>query len=273
MRTHEEAQESKPAGVAPKSRLFWELKADQVLNRIFEPDTVSPETSGPGTTTEFTDVEIIHFSPVSNPELPTEHADLKTNSAIGAKPWVVISLMGLTTIALTAVIQTKTQQNAFEKANNLQLLTQLRQNDSTDNTKNLEQSSKNVAESSTIPPTPPSEEWIQELAKLPGSDGSNIDLLKVPLPGAAKQLPVPGANNSISRPTKSSGNSLPLLLGVIQGVGKSGAAILQWEGSSSSVNAGEAIGTSGWRLRETNSESAIIERGGQQQRISINSGN
>ena len=47
MRTHEEAQESKPAGVAPKSRLFWELKADQVLNRIFEPDTVSPETSGP----------------------------------------------------------------------------------------------------------------------------------------------------------------------------------------------------------------------------------
>ena len=272
MRTHEEAQESKPAGVAPKSRLFWELKADQVLNRIFEPDTVSPETSGPGTTTEFTDVEIIHFSPVSNPELPTEHADLKTNSAIGAKPWVVISLMGLTTIALTAVIQAKTQQNAFEKANNLQLLTQLRQNDSTDNTKNLEQSSKNITELSIIPPTPPSEEWIQELAKLPGSDGSNIDLLKVPLPGATKQLPVPGANNSISRPTESSGNSLPLLLGVIQGVGKSGAAILQWEGSSTSVNAGETIGTSGWRLRETNSESAIIERGGQQQRISINSG-
>ena len=272
MRTHEEAQESKPAGVAPKSRLFWEIKADQVLNRIFEPDTVSPETSGSGTTTEFTDVEIIHFSPARNPGLPTGHADLKTNSEIGAKPWVVISLIGLTTIALTAVIQAKTQQNAFEKANNMQLLTQLRQNDSTDNTKNLEQSSKNIAESSIIPPTPPSEEWIQELAKLPGSDGSNIDLLKVPLPGAAKQLPVPGANNSISRPTESSVNSLPLLLGVIQGVGKSGAAILQWEGSSTSVNAGETIGTSGWRLRETNSESAIIEQGGQQKRISINSG-
>ena len=46
--------------------------------------------------------------------------------------------------------------------------------------------------------------------------------------------------------------------------------IIQWEGSSTSVNAGETIGTSGWRLRETNSESAIIERGGQQKSISIN---
>jgi hypothetical protein len=273
VRTHEEAQESKPAGVAPKSRLFWEIKADQVLNRIFEPETVSPETSGSGTTTEFTDVEIIHFSPARNPGLPTGHADLKTNSEIGAKPWVVISLIGLTTIALTAVIQAKTQQNAFEKANNMQLLTQLRQNDSTDNTKNLEQSSKNIAESSIIPPTPPSEEWIQELAKLPGSDGRNIDLLKVPLPGAVKPLRAPGVNNTISRPTESSVNSLPLLLGVIQGVGKSGAEIIKWEGDSTSVNSGETIGTSGWRLRETNSESAIIERGGQQKRISINSGN
>ena len=272
MQTHEEAQKSKPAGVAPKSRLFWELKAEQVLNRIFEPDTVSPETSGSGTTTEFTDVEIIHFSPVHNPGIPTGHANLKTNSAISAKPWVVISLIGLTTIALTAVIQAKTQRNAFEKANNLQLLTQLRQHVSTDNTKNLEQSSKNIAESNFLPPTPPSEEWIQELAKLPGSDGSNTNLLKVPLPGAAKPLPAPGVNNTISRSTESSGKSLPLLLGVIQGVGKSGTAIIQWEGSSTSVNAGETIGTSGWRLRETNSESAIIERGGQQKRISINSG-
>jgi hypothetical protein len=179
----------------------------------------------------------------------------------------------MATIALTAVIQAKTQRNAFEKANNLQLLTQLRQHDSTDKTKKLEQSSKSVAESNFLPPTPPSEEWIQELAKLPGSDGSNIDLLKVPLPGTVKPLPAPGVNNTISRPTASSVNSLPLLLGVIQGVGKSGAAIIQWEGDSTSVNSGETIGTSGWRLRETNSESAIIERGGQQKRISINSGN
>jgi len=273
VRTHEEAQENKPAGVAPKSRLFWELKAEQVLNRIFEPDAVAPETSSSGTTTDFTDVEIIHFSPVHNPGIPTGHADLKTNSAIGAKPWAAISLIGMATIALTAVIQAKTQRNAFEKANNLQLLTQLRQHDSTDKTKKLEQSSKSVAESNFLPPTPPSEEWIQELAKLPGSDGSNIDLLKVPLQGTVKPLPAPGVNNTISRPTASSVNSLPLLLGVIQGVGKSGAAIIKWEGDSTSVNSGETIGTSGWRLRETNSESAIIERGGQQKRISINSGN
>ncbi len=273
MRTHEEAQESKPAGVAPKSRLFWELKAEQVLNRIFEPDTAAPETSGSGTTTEFTDVEIIHFSPAHNPGIHTGHADLKTNHARGAKPWVAISLIGMATIALTAVIQAKTQRNAFEKANNLQLLSQLRQHNSTDNTKNLEQSSKSVTESNYLPPTPPSEEWIQELAKLPGSNDSYPDLLKVPLPGAAKPLAAPGANNTISRSTESSGNSLPTLLGVIQGVGKSGSAIIQWEGSSTSVNAGETIGTSGWRLRETNSESALIERGGQQKRISINSGN
>jgi hypothetical protein len=178
----------------------------------------------------------------------------------------------MATIALTAIIQAKTQRNAFEKTSNLQLLTQLRQHDSTDKTKRLEQSSKSVAESNFLPPTPPSEEWIQELARLPGSNDSYPDLLKVPLPGAPKPLPAPGTNNTISRPTESSGNSLPLLLGVIQGVGKSGSAILQWQGSSTSVNSGETIGTSGWRLRETNSESAIIERGGQQKRISIDSG-
>lgn len=273
MRTHEEAQEGKSTGVAPKSRQFWELKAEQVLNRLFEPDAVAPETSSSGTTTEITDLEIIHFSPTHNPGVYAGNTDPKANNTIGAKPWTAISLIGMAAIALTAVIQIKTHQNALEKINNLQLLTQLRQHDSTDNANQLEQPNKNNAESNFIPPTPPSEEWIQELAKLPGSDSSYPDLLKVPLPGTQKEPPNLGSKNLVSSSKESSGSSLPILLGVIQGVGKSGAAIIQWEGSSTSVNSGETIGTSGWRLRETNSESAVIERGGQQNRISINSGN
>jgi hypothetical protein len=271
VRTNEEAGHGKPAGKASTSRQFWELKAEQVLNKIFEQDSLTPKPSSSGTSTEFTDVEIIHFSAAQKPGDHLGKMDSKTNNPIGTKPWKVVSLAGMAAIALTALIQNTSQQNALEKAHNLQLLAQLRQHDSTDNAQYLKGSNQTTADSNYTPPSPPPEEWIQELAKLPESDGSHPGLLKVPLPGAVKSPPPIRTGNINPRTTENSGNSVPTLLGVIQGVGKSGSAIIQWEGISTSINSGETIGTSGWRLRETNGESIIIERAGQHKRISINS--
>jgi hypothetical protein len=65
---------------------------------------------------------------------------------------------------------------------------------------------------------------------------------------------------------------VPELVGVVQIPGRGGSAIFQMGGSSTNAGAGEVIGSSGWRLVSTNGESAVIERGGQQRRVSISSG-
>ena len=114
---------------------------------------------------------------------------------------------------------------------------------------------------------------MEELAKLPPSNTGASNLLKVPLHGTLKtiQQSRPSAQPSI---VTAGGNRshLPQLLGIIQGTGTLGSAIIQWDGTSASVNVGEAIGTSGWVLRSSTAESAIIERSGLQRRISINIG-
>ena len=275
MQTHGHATKTKSAGVAAKSRLYWELKAEQVLNRIFEQYTTNHELSGSEScSNEFTDVEVINFTPARKPDPPLGAADTKIRIATIVRPILALSLTGMTALALTALIQTSRQQHALKEANNLQLLNQLRQYSSRQENHHIKNSDVRSADSNIVPPSPPSEDWIQELGKLPASDGSHPELLKVPLRGdIASTLPIQGKNTTSPRSGSSSGNSLPLLLGVIQGVGKSGAAIMQWEGNATSFNSGETIGTSGWRLRETNADSAVIERGGQQQRISINNGN
>jgi hypothetical protein len=61
-------------------------------------------------------------------------------------------------------------------------------------------------------------------------------------------------------------------VGVVQAPGRPASAIFQVEGSSTSAAAGESIGNSGWRLQSASGDSAVIERQGVQQRISISSG-
>jgi hypothetical protein len=66
--------------------------------------------------------------------------------------------------------------------------------------------------------------------------------------------------------------NLPLLVGVVQSQGRSASAIFQIGGSSTSASVGESIAGSGWRLRSASGDTAVIERGGQQRRLSISSG-
>jgi hypothetical protein len=66
--------------------------------------------------------------------------------------------------------------------------------------------------------------------------------------------------------------SMPLLVGVVQVPGQSPSAIFQVGGSSTSAAIGESIGSSGWRLAGASGDAAVIERNGQQRRISLSSG-
>ena len=75
----------------------------------------------------------------------------------------------------------------------------------------------------------------------------------------------------LQRIRSNNGGNVPLLVGVVQVPGQSGAAIFQLGGSTTSAAVGESIGSSGWRLRSASGDTAVIEKGGEQHRISISS--
>jgi len=138
-----------------------------------------------------------------------------------------------------------------------------------------------AGENGELPPPPPGEPWMEELATLPSSSAPAADVLKVPI-NSRITSPAPAATGSASIPGGSSssagggsgggGGNAPQLVGVVQVPGQSGSAIFQLGGSSTSAAVGESIGSSGWRLRSASGDTAVIEKGGEQRRISISSG-
>ena len=122
-----------------------------------------------------------------------------------------------------------------------------------------------AAQGGDLPPPPPGEPWVEELAALPATGAPLAGVLRVPVNGRITS-PAPEASGI------SGGRSAPQLVGVVQVTGQSGSAIFQIGGSSTSAAVGESIGASGWRLRSAGGDSAVIEKGGEQLRVSISSG-
>jgi len=127
-----------------------------------------------------------------------------------------------------------------------------------------------------LPPPPPGggEPWMEELATLPASDAHPTSMLQVPI-NSRITSPAPAATGGTSSASSSSGGgggSAPQLVGVVQVPGQSGSAIFQLGGSSTSAAVGESIGSSGWRLRSASGDSAVIEKAGEQRRVSISNG-
>ena len=56
---------------------------------------------------------------------------------------------------------------------------------------------------------------------------------------------------------------------VVATPGRPGSAIFQLNGSSTSVGVGEMVGSSGWRLRAADGDSAVLERGSELRRLAI----
>ena len=133
---------------------------------------------------------------------------------------------------------------------------------------------------STVPPPPPDEPWIQQLAQLPGAllPGSRqSEVLRVPVSGPLNRPAPPATGSAASaspagRQAPVAQGSAPELVGVVQVAGRPGSAIFQLGSSSTNALVGELIGSSGWRLVATAADSAVIERGGVQRRIAISSG-
>jgi len=276
-----------PVRGIPTSRAYWELRAEQVLNRVFEPEQpivvevcetpANPVALGPRSTKGDAN------TPVDLDDLPTETATRpKTRSTgtslaswiqqLGRQPSLLLagtsfSLMVLAAMTLLIFGAWNHSQQAIRQERNLLLMERLRSMRPSSPAANPDQNpaaamANATAQGGDLPPPPPGEPWMKELASLPASSAPSADVLRVPL------------NNRIDSPAPAASAiaNTPQLVGVVQVPGQSGSAIFQIGGSSTSAAVGENIGSSGWRLRSASGDTAVIEKSGEQRRISISSG-
>ncbi len=261
----------------PTSRAYWELKADQVLNRVFEAESAI-------------EVEVLERPPEPPAQPAAAPRARKTRAHwpawMGEQPSLMLAAMGVTSLiaaggSLLLIGLWSQSQQALRQERNLLLLERLRNlgpaaaepppraSAETSNT------TANAATTDGLPPPPPAEPWMQELATLPSSGAPTAEPLRVPVSERiTSAAPLASGGSASSRPSSggSSGGAAPQLVGVVQVPGRSGSAIFQVGGSSTSAGVGESIGGSGWRLVSASGDSAVIERGGEQRRLSISSG-
>jgi hypothetical protein len=118
-----------------------------------------------------------------------------------------------------------------------------------------------------LPPPPPEEPWIQQLSTLPQTAPAPSRVLTVPVsPRLAAAAPSAAGSSAVAA-------TVPQLVGVVASGGRPASAIFLVGGNSMNVSSGEQIGSSGWRLRSADGETALIERGGEVRQVSIISGN
>ena len=214
------------------SRAYWELKAEQVMDRVFHPDSApAPELQE----TIEVDVREATPTPASSPS--------KTSLAerLRSRQWVVAAVLLCSLGASVGLWQGwSTAQRQLRLERNARLLSDLR---------NLSPSDEPTPSASL--PTPPVEEaWIAQLPPLPA-----VPATLEPATSSAQPQP-----------------ALPELVGVVQIPGQRGSAIFQQGASSSNALVGEQIGSSGWRLVAIQSDGAVIERNGMRRRVSIGAG-
>lgn len=310
------SQQVSPVRGIPTSRAYWELKAEQVLNRVFEPEKPI-EVEVCDTPAAFSNARSIPVELHDLPPAPAKQPTSKPKQAsakrhppragsalqrlgdqVGRQPSLLLAGASVTVMAgmALAVLGLWNQsQQAIRQERNMLLIERLRTmgpgtTPAQANEPAQAASAVGAGGDGELPPPPPGEPWMEELATLPASSAPAADVLKVPI-NSRLTSPAPAATGSASTPGGSAssgggnsgaansgggnnggGGNAPQLVGVVQVPGQSGSAIFQLGGSSTSAAVGESIGSSGWRLRSASGDTAVIEKGGEQRRISISSG-
>ena len=297
-----------PVRGIPTSRAYWELKAEQVLNRVFEPekpievefcDTPAAFSNAGSIPVELHDLPP---APAKQPTSKPKQASAKQHppragsalqrlaDQVGRQPSLLlagasVTVMVVAGMALAVLGLWNQSQQAIRQERNMLLIERLRTmgpgtTPAQANEPAQAASAVGAGGDGELPPPPPGEPWMEELATLPASSAPATDVLKVPInsrltspaPAATGSASTPGGSASSGGGNNGGGGNAPQLVGVVQVPGQSGSAIFQLGGSSTSAAVGESIGSSGWRLRSASGDTAVIEKGGEQRRISISSG-
>jgi hypothetical protein len=317
----------------PTSRAYWELKAEQVLNRVFEPEKpIEVEVCDTPPSAAFSNasqsqplesipVELQDLPPAREPATATDrpqptaqvpHRNGRTKRSrpasrmgqaragglgpvqhwvdqLGRRPGLLLAAAGGSVLvvsgaALVVLGVWNQSQQAIRQERNMLLIERLRTMGpgtaaATPDAAETAAAPTEAGKDGELPPPPPGEPWMEELASLPASSAPSADVLRVPVnsritsPAPAASGGSSGGNGGNASAANGGGSGgAPQLVGVVQVPGQSGSAIFQIGGSSTSAAVGESIGSSGWRLRSASGDSAVIEKGGEQRRVSISSG-
>ncbi len=274
-----------PVRAIPTSRAYWELRAEQVLNRVFAPE--APIDVEVHQTSEAPATPPRDRTPERSAAAPSSRKPGKAGSMPISDTWVLVGISLLVTLTtgftLLGLSLWQQSQQAIRQERSMLLVERLRTLGPAVAPPAPELAG--VGEPSPNPqalpaatpgegmPPPPLEPWMEELASLPPSSAPPAQVLKVPMSRrVTSAAPAASAAPPPARPATQRDTNLPQLVGVVQVPGQPASAIFQVNGSSTSAASGESIGNSGWRLQSASGDSAVIERQGVQQRISISSG-
>ena len=274
----------RPLRGIPTSRAYWELKAEQMMNRVFDPEAtidldVAAQAEPPPPLPVTTPVRRLRGRPAPaapTPARPDRHTLLLT--AMGG-----VCMISVASSVLYLTHSSRMQQ-ALTQERSLLLVERLRSLGpaspaplgAVGGTSLTGSGQPLLPLSGDQLPPPPDEPWIEQLSQLPQQEGARAPVLRVPVSPklAAAAPPASGGGGYAERSDAPAGGggAVPELVGVVGSAGRAASAIFQMGGSSTSVNAGEAIGGSGWRLRSADGDADLIERGGEVRRLSISNG-
>lgn len=223
----------------PTSSSYWTLRAEQVMDRVFEQQD-----------SDLVPVDVaVQDVPVTAPAPPSEPAPSSRRS--DSRPWLVPALSG---VAMAGVVSSLWLANHWTVARsqldlerNLLLMERLRERDDAAQTDPPQQAKASEA-ALNPPPLEQEPDWVTEL-----------EPLTVPVQPVLQSAPPPPAIDEV----------LPMLTGVVQGPGGTSSAIFQLNNASISSGIGDAIGSSGWTLSSVSEAGAVIQRNGERRNLSV----
>ena len=300
----------RPLRGIPRSRAFWELKAEQMMNRLFEPDETL-DLDDPAPLPEATRPQAVpsphqERTPARRGRVPTPPPAPRTDNprriSLREQPWLLAAALGgvgLVSALVSALYLTQwnRMQQVLTQERNLLLLERLRSfgpatpaaapaPPATPAAPVLPPPAGTAAAGlENLPPPPPEEPWMQQLSQLPGGSAAATSSATAPAPAAAApsrsaapllRVPVSpplaaAVRRAPTRPAAASG-PVPVLVGVVAAPGQAGSAIFQVGSLSTSAGVGETISGTSWRLRSASADSAVIERDGEQRTVVIGNG-
>ena len=218
----------------PTSRAYWNLRAEQVMDNVFDRETVTAPSQP-------------HLVPVDvDVHEPTTNADERRS----ANAWLLPLISGIAVagVICSAWLVSSVQRSrlGLERKQNAALIEQLREQVAAQESRAEEMATPEEASLA-----------IQSL-----------EPLTVPIQQPPIQQPLtvePLGSDQALTPM----GPIPQLTGVVKGPNGSSSAIFQLGQGSVSAVIGEAIGSSGWVLSEVTDSGAVISRNGQRQTLSV----
>ena len=213
----------------PTSRAYWNLRAEQVIDQVFDRKT-------------FTAPSQPHLVPV---DVDVHEPTTMPTESHSSSAWLLplISDIAVAGVICSAWLVSSLQRSRLEleRQQNAALIERLREQVAAQEARAEETASPvdaSVAVKNLEPPTLP----IQQPLMVESLGGDQ---------GLAPVVPA------------------PQLTGVVKGPSGSSSAIFQLGQGSVSAGIGEAIGSSGWVLTDVTDSGAVISRNGQSQTLSV----